>query len=145
MWGHLAGTKTASISYIQATKDFSTRGGVLTVTPKYNVDAEQPDLSVGYARDGTSLKVDAQKKQLTVAHAFTNRDTIAPTINLAGDVSLSYSRSLDQGRLTTYTPHDSVKLQWSDGVYETTIKAPLDGYYKTNRGIKVNMKRTVEI
>lgn len=117
------------------TKDFSTIGGVLTVTPKYNVDPGQGDLSVGYAMDGTFIKVDAQEKQLTIAHAFTNKDTITPTINLAGDVSLSYSRSSDQGRITTtYTPNDFVQLKWSDGVYETTIKAPLDGYYyNTNR------------
>ena len=140
------GAKSNSLSYVQVTKDISTIGGVLTVTPKYNLENAQGDLSLGYALDGTSIKVDAQKKQLTVAHAFTNKDTITPTINLDGDVSLSYSRRLDQGKLTTtYTPNDSVQLQWSDGVYETTIKAPLDGYYKTNRGIKVNMRRTVEI
>ncbi len=146
MVSQLTGAKTVSLSKVQMTKDISTLGGVLTVTPKYDVGNSQGDLSLGYAMDGTSFKVDAQKKQLTVAHSFTNKDTITPTVNFAGDVSLSYSRNLEKGRVTTtYTPNDSVKLQWSDGVYETTIKAPLDGYYKTNRGIKVNMKRTVEI
>lgn len=116
------------------------------MTPKYDLDTSTPDARIGYAMDGTSIQLDAQSKKLTVAHSFTDKDTISPSINLAGDVTLSYSRSLDRGKITTtYTPNDSVKLQWSDGVYETTIKAPLDGYYKTSSGIKVNMKRTVSM
>ena len=115
------------------------------MTPQYDLDASQGDVRVGYAiSDGTYVQVDAQSKTLTVSHSFTDRDTIRPTVNGAGDVSLSYTRQLDTGRITTtYTPNDSVKMQWSDGVYETTIQMPLDGYYKTNQGIKVNMKRTV--
>lgn len=121
-------------------------GGILTLTPKYDLDSAQGDIHLGYAVDGTSFQLDGQSKKLTVAHSFNDRDTIAPTVNLAGDVSLSYSRNLDRGRVTTtYTPNDSVKLQWSDGVYETTIKAPLDGYYNVNQGIKVNMKRSISI
>lgn len=138
------GTKSVTLSKVQVTKDISTIGGTLTLTPKYDLGSSKGDIRLGYAMDGTSFQLDAQSKKLTVAHSFSDRDTIVPTVNLAGDVSLSYSRNLDKGRITTtYTPNDSVKVQWSDGVYETTFKAPLDGYYKTNQGIKVNMKRTV--
>jgi hypothetical protein len=138
------GTKSLSLSKVQVTKDISALGGTLSLTPKYDLGTSKGDVRVGYAMDGTSFQLDAQSKTLTVAHSFSDRDTIVPSVNYAGDVSLSYSRNLDKGRVTTtYTPNDSVKLQWSDGVYETTIKAPLDGYYKTSQGIKVNMKRTV--
>lgn len=127
------------------TKDFSAMGGTLALTPKYKIGGDA-DLSVGYAIDNTSVKVDTAGKTVTVAHSFNGVDTISPAVNMAGDVSLSYTRKLDKGQVkTTYTPNESVMVQWSDGVYETTFKAPIDGYYKTNGGIKINMKRTVEL
>ena len=130
------------------TKDLDVLGGALTLTPKYDLGSAQGDLRLGYAMDGTAIQLDAQSRKLTVAHSFSDRDTIVPSVNLAGDVTLAYSRNLGAGGqvTATYTPDDSVKLQWSDGVYETTIKAPLDGYYSpSSQGIKVNMKRTVGV
>jgi hypothetical protein len=137
------GKQTSALDKIVMTKDFSALGGTLAVSPKYNVGGDA-DLSVGYAFDNTSVKVDTAGKKVTVAHCFNGVDTISPTVNAAGDVSLSYTRTLDKGQVkTTYTPGDSVVMQWSDGVYETTFKAPIEGYYKTNGGIRVTMKRTV--
>ena len=71
---------------------------------------------------------------------------ISPTITAGGDFSLSYTRDVADGKLTTtWTPDDSIKLQWSDGGWDATIVAPLEGYYNTVGGIKVNMKRTVDV
>lgn len=135
-----------SVDRVQVTKAVDTLGGTLTVTPKYDVGAQEGDVRVGYSMDGTSVVVDAQSRQLTVAHSFSEKDTVTPSVNAAGDISLSYSRDLDVGRITTtWTPNDSVKLQWSDGVYDTTIKAPLEGMYKTTSGVRVNVKRSVGI
>lgn len=141
----LPGKNAVALDKIVMTKDFSALGGTLAVSPKYNVGGDT-DLTVGYKLDNTSVKVDTAGKKLTVAHSFNGVDTISPTVNVAGDVSLSYTRKLDKGQVkTTYTPDDSIMVQWSDGVYETTFKAPIQGYYKTNAGIKINMKRTVEL
>ena len=140
------GTDKVALEKVVMTKDFSALGGTLAVSPKYKVGGDA-DVSVGYVLDNTAIKIDTAGKKLTVAHSFNEGvDTIAPTVNVAGDVSLSYTRQLAKGQIkTTYTPDDSVSVQWSDGVYETTFKAPLEGYYKTNAGIKINMKRTVEL
>lgn len=141
------GTKAVVLDKVAMSKDFSVLGGTLAVAPKYKVGAGNGDLSVGYAMDNTAIKVDTAGKKLTLAQSFNDgTDILSPTVNMAGDVSLSYTRKLDKGQLkTTYTPDDSVMVQWNDGVYETTFKASLDGYYKTNSGIKINMKRTVEL
>lgn len=141
-----AGSDSVSVDRVQVTKDLDAFGGKFSFTPKYDVGAQEGDLRVGYAMDGTKVIVDAQSKKLTVAHSFTDKDTVAPTLTAAGDLSLSYSRDLDVGRITTtWTPNDSIKLHWSDGVYDTTIKAPLEGMYKTTSGVRVNIKRSVGI
>jgi hypothetical protein len=90
--------------------------------------------------------VDAQKKKLTVAHSFNNGNKIVPTVTAGGDFSLSYSRDLADGTITTtWTPDDSIKIQWSDGGWDATIVAPLEGYYKTTSGMKVTMKRSIDV
>jgi hypothetical protein len=134
------------LEYVQMTKDIDTLGGTVTITPKYDLQSSTPDVMVGYAYEKTNFQIDAQSKKLTVAHSFANNQNISPSVNAAGDFSLSYSRDVDNGRLTTtWTPNDSVKLKWSDGEWETTVRAPIEGYYKPNAGVKVNMKRKVDV
>jgi len=136
--------KTASFSNGQLVKDIDTLGGILTLNPRYDFENSKANVRVGYTLPNTYVQIDAEKRQLTVAQALSNRDKITPTVNLDGDFSVAYTRLLEDGRLTTtWTPDDSIKLEWSDGVWETTIRAPLEGYNKIKEGIKVNMKRSV--
>jgi hypothetical protein len=136
-------TVTIAVSKVQVTKSIDALGGTLMVNPKYDVASASGDVRVGYTLDNTSVQVDAQSKTLTVAHTFGDNQ-ISPTVSANGDFSIAYSRDLDNGRLTTtWAPDDAIKMQWSDGEWETTFKAPLDGLYKTNQGIKINMKRSV--
>lgn len=138
--------KKLSVSKVQLTADIDAPGGKLTVNPSYNLDKSTPDCRLGYSIDGTSVQVDAQGKKMTIAHCFDNNDVIAPSVSASGDFSLSYTRSLEGGKLTTtWAPNKAVQLQWADGDWQTTMKAPLDGLYKTNQGIKVSMKRTVGV
>ena len=138
--------KKLSVSKVQLTADIDAPGGKLTVNPSYNLDKSTPDCRLGYSIDGTSVQVDAQGKKVTIAHCFDNNDVIAPSVSASGDFSLSYTRSLEGGKLTTtWAPNKAVQLQWADGDWQTTMKAPLDGLYKTNQGIKVSMKRTVGV
>lgn len=136
-----------TIDKIQLTKSIDTLGGTVSLNPKYDVGKNIPDVSVGYAMGDTSFKVDAEQRKLTVAHTFAGGNKVVPTVTAAGDFSLSYSRPLlEGGRLTTtWTPDDSVKVQWTDGGWDASVVAPLDGYFQTNNGIKVSMKRSVSI
>jgi hypothetical protein len=136
-----------SVDKVQLTKSVNTLGGTLSLNPKYDVKRGAPDVSVGYSVGATSLKVDAEQKRLTVAHTFAGRNKITPTITAGGDFSLSYSRDLVLGGKlsTTWTPDDSVKVTWNDGGWDATVTAPLDGPYRTNGGIKFNVKRNVEL
>lgn len=140
------GAKSVSVSKVQVSRNVDVLGGTLTVVPNYHVAKRQGDVRLGYAIGPTAVQVEAQSKRLTVSHAITDKDKIIPSVTAAGDVALSYSRDLEGGRITTtWIPNDSVQLKWNDDVYETTIKAPLEGYYKANQGLKVNMKRTVDM
>jgi len=139
-----ANSKSVDLHSAQLVKEVDTFGGILTLNPKYDFGSAKANARIGYAFQNTYLQVDADKRQLTVAQALSNRDKITPTVNADGDFSVAYTRLLDDGKLTTtWTPNDSIKLEWSDGVWETTIRAPLEGYHKVSQGIKVNMKRTV--
>jgi hypothetical protein len=139
-------SNTVKLEYVQVTKDVDTLGGTVTINPKYDLQSSTPDVKVGYAFDKTNFQIDAQSKKLTVAHSFANNQNISPSVTAAGDFSISYARDVENGRLTTtWTPNDSVKLQWSDGEWETTVRAPIEGYYKPNAGVKVNMKRKLDM
>jgi hypothetical protein len=145
-------TGSADIQYpavtldkVQLSKTLEAFGGSLNLNPSYSVSKRTPDATVGYSYGPTSFKVDAQKKQLTVAHSF-NGNKISPTVSAGGDFSLSYTRDVADGKLTTtWTPDDSIKVQWTDGGWDATVVAPLEGYYKTNSGIKVSMKRNIDV
>eukprot|EP00934_Nitzschia_sp_Nitz4_P005775 Nitzschia sp. Nitz4//scaffold304_size22322//13444//14659//NITZ4_008572-RA/size22322-snap-gene-0.2-mRNA-1//1//CDS//3329547073//5765//frame0 len=141
-----ASLNSIAVSKVQANKNVDVMGGTLRVNPKYDVAKAQPDVTLGYSMGNTNVQVEAQKQKLTVDHGLSDKDRIIPTVDTKGDVTLSYTRSLVGGRIsTTWIPNDSVQIRWNDDVYETTIKAPLDGYFKAMRGLKVNMKRTVDM
>ena len=128
------------------TKDIDTLGGHITINPKYDLQSSKGDIILGYALDNTSFQIDAQSRKLTVSHSFADHHQVTPSIQANGDFSITYSRLFDSGRIsTTYAPNDSVRVQWTDGEWETTIKAPIDGFANINHGIKVSMKRNVNL
>mmetsp|Transcript_19754 Transcript_19754/g.48539 ORF Transcript_19754/g.48539 Transcript_19754/m.48539 type:complete len:167 (+) Transcript_19754:391-891(+) len=136
--------KTASVSKIQVAKTVDALGGTLQVNPSLDVPSSSVGAKVGYAVDNTSVQVDSIAKKITVAHCF-GQDTIAPSVKASGELSLSYSRTLPQGTLTTnWTPSESFDVTWNDGEWLTTFKVPIDGLIKANQGVKVNMKRTYD-
>lgn len=140
-----AKSKTVELSKVQVSKDIDALGGVVSVNPLYDIKSASSDVRLGYAIDNTNVMVDAEKRKLTVSHSF-GRDTLTPSVSAYGDFSLSYSRTMPSGKLTTsWTPNDALSLTWTDGEWQTTIKAPIEGYVGANQGIKVNMKRTVGV
>ncbi|CAJ1961899.1 unnamed protein product [Cylindrotheca closterium] len=137
-------SRTGSVSKIQVSKTVDALGGSLKVNPSYNVPSSAVGAKIGYSLDNTSVQVDSTAKKITVAHCF-GKDTVTPSVTTGGDFSLSYSRTLPEGTVTTsWTPDDSIGVTWDDGEWQTTFKAPLDGLVNVNQGIKVNMRRTID-
>jgi hypothetical protein len=126
--------------------------GKLVANPRYDLQKKIPDTTVGYSCKNTSLKMDVQQRRFTLSQTFGrgNRNTIVPIVSTTtGDVSLSFSRDLSgNGRVTTtFKPDDSVAVQWSDGDWDATIRAPLEGWFWKGggSGVKVSMKRNVGV
>eukprot|EP00529_Nitzschia_sp_RCC80_P030903 CAMPEP_0113481298 /NCGR_PEP_ID=MMETSP0014_2-20120614/22337_1 /TAXON_ID=2857 /ORGANISM="Nitzschia sp." /LENGTH=290 /DNA_ID=CAMNT_0000374791 /DNA_START=96 /DNA_END=968 /DNA_ORIENTATION=- /assembly_acc=CAM_ASM_000159 len=138
---------SVAVDRIQVTKSIDALGGSISLNPKYDVSSSTPDLTVGYSIGDMSFKVDADSRKLTVAHSFAGGNKVTPSVTASGDFSLSYSRPLlEGGRLTTtWKPDDAVKVQWTDGGWDASLTAPLDGYFQANSGIKVSMKRSLPI
>ena len=138
---------SVAVDRIQVTKSIDALGGSISLNPKYDVSSSTPDLTVGYSIGDTSFIVDADSKKLTVAHSFAGGNKVTPSVTASGDFSLSYSRPLlEGGRLTTtWKPDDALKVQWTDGAWDASLTAPLDGYFQANSGIKVSMKRSLPI
>lgn len=136
-----------AVDKIQVTKSIDTLGGTVSFNPKYDVPSNTPDLTVGYSIGDTDIKVDADQRKLTIAHSFAGGNKVTPSVTAGGDFSLSYSRPLLEGGqlTTTWTPDDSIKVSWTDGGWDASLIAPLDGYFQANSGIKVSMKRSVPI
>jgi hypothetical protein len=141
--------KTVSISKAKVTKAIDVpMGGTLTLTPTYNFGSSKGDITLGYGIDNTAFQLDVEKRKLTVSHSFLETNQITPSITADGAVSLAYSRSLESGGkiTTTWTPNDSVKVQWSEGGWDTTVHAPMAGYYNVNSdAIKVTSKRSISM
>jgi hypothetical protein len=135
-------------------------GGKLKINPRYDLRTNIPDATVGYSFRDTSFKVDGQSKKLTIAHIFAENNKIIPSLTMSKpgpgglgkrilpqDFSLSYCRDLQTGGqvTTTWKPDDSISIRWNDGGWDATIRAPIEGYYKTNGGIKVSMKQNIDV
>ena len=135
-------------------------GGKLKINPRYDLRSNVPDATVGYSFRDTSFKVDGQSKKLTMSHIFAKNNKIIPSLTMSKpgpgglgkgilpqDFSLSYCRDLQTGGqvTTTWKPDDSISIRWNDGGWDATIRAPIEGYYKTNGGIRVSMKQNVDV
>ena len=136
-----------TINYIKAVK---VGPGIISLNPRYNIGDGFDGIQIGYGVDNTSLNLDTKSKRLTVTQNFLESNSISPSITADGDISLSYSRNLSDGnKLTTaYTPNNSIKVIWEDNQvngWQTTIKAPLDGYIPqiSKHGIQITTKRNL--
>ena len=127
--------------------DIDANFGTFFINQKYDVQNSSPDVRLGFTANklkNTNFEVDTENKQFTVSQTFGggHQHTITPAVTTSGDFSLSYRYNHDAGTLTTvYAPKDSVKVLWRDGDKCLTFKAPLEGYYNINQGIKLSVGR----
>mmetsp|Transcript_11667 Transcript_11667/g.27732 ORF Transcript_11667/g.27732 Transcript_11667/m.27732 type:complete len:167 (-) Transcript_11667:107-607(-) len=125
--------------------------GKLVLNPWYDLQRDLRDATAGYTYGNTSVKVDVQPRRFTLSHAFGRRNhhRIVPTLSTkTGCFDLSYVRDLaGSGSVTTtWKPDDSIAVRWSEGDWDATIRAPLDGYFRIDgSGVKLSMKRSVGV
>lgn len=134
-----------SVKTISAIKGIDSDGARITVSPKYNVESEETDVTVTYSKDGTDIEVNANQDEqsVTLSRQVDDENRIAPTITSAGDLSVAWEHSLgdDNSITTTLTPDESIDLEWKDADWTASINMPLDGTDVT--GTNVSIKREV--
>jgi len=134
------------INNVEATKGIDQDGARITVTPRYNVQTEEKDVVITYAKDKTSAKItaspDAQEITLSQQIDFQNR--IAPTFNNVGDISVEWERTLKAGGsvTTSLTPNKEIDVVWKDGEWTANVNMPISG--TDILGATVSIKRDVE-
>lgn len=145
--------------------------GLFALNPRFNLQSNVPDATVEYSCKDTMLKVDVQDQKFTLSKVFgrKKRNQIVPTLSTkTGELNVEYARGFSggsslitnvkplekaiglkfsRGKLSTmFTPNDSIQLNWSDGGWDATIRAPLEGYLpKDGSGVKFSMKRNVDV
>lgn len=135
------------LNKVQVVGNVAALGGRLTVKPRYNLESNAADLEVGYLKDGNEIIIDPRSKKVTFSKSFENGKIITPTVDANGDFSLEYSFGLESGgrMTTTWTPDDSVSMIWHEGEWQTTVRAPIQGYFRPTSGVKVMMKRKLDM
>jgi hypothetical protein len=103
------------------------------------------EVVIGHSMDGTdfTLTASADNQEVTISKKFDDDNTISPTINRNGDVSVEWERSLgDDNSLTaTIKPDESIDVEWKDDNWTANINAGLAG--TSIEGISISAKRDV--
>ena len=134
----------ADFNKIAIDKGFEALGGRVSVTPRYNINSSEADVTLNYDSDDTTVTVDASSsvQKLTVSQQITSEDRLTPSVTSNGDVSVAWKRSLGDGDsvTTTVTPGDSVNVKWEDGPWVAQFDSALDGYKTEGLSVRVNRK-----
>jgi hypothetical protein len=134
-----------SVSRVEATKGMDVDGARVTINPRYNVDAEDGDVVVGYKKDSTEVEVTASRddQKVLISQQVDDNNRVAPSISRNGAISLEWERKLsdDSSVTTTLRPNEAVDVEWKDNAWTANINVPIDG---TNiGGTNVSIKRDV--
>mmetsp|Transcript_25697 Transcript_25697/g.60532 ORF Transcript_25697/g.60532 Transcript_25697/m.60532 type:complete len:230 (+) Transcript_25697:26-715(+) len=123
--------------------------GRLTVNPEYDPRSRTPDATLGYSLESTSVRLEARGRRITLSQAL-GRNRIVPTLDARRKtLSVVCARDLGRGSGTvaaTWTPNDSVSLKWTDGSWEATLRAPLEGSLGCRAGdVHLSVKQSVGV
>jgi hypothetical protein len=134
-----------SVSRVEATKGFDSNGARITVNPRYNVNSEDGDVIIGYAKDDTEVELTASKddQSVKVSQRIDDSNRIAPTVSRSGKIAVEWERKLgeDSTVTTTVKPNDAVDVEWKDNAWTANINVPIDG--TSVGGTNVSIKREV--
>jgi len=121
-------------------------GTAWAVSPCYDVQSGQPDVSVSCGVQNTIVTVDANPdgQKVTVSQKLGDNNFLKPSVTNAGDVELEYSRTLPTGGSLTatvqpYIETGAMALEYNDGPWSATAKAPLSRL----TDVQLNIRRTV--
>jgi hypothetical protein len=134
-----------SVSRVEATKGFDSDGARITVNPRYNLEREEGDVVIGYARDDTEVELTASKddQSVKVSQQIDDNNRLAPSVSRSGRIAVEWERKLNEDSTVTTTvrPNDAVDVEWKDNAWTANINIPIDG---TNvGGTNVSIKRDV--
>jgi hypothetical protein len=105
---------------------------------------DSQEVVVEHTVDDTNLKLtaSADNQEVTISRKMGD-DTITPTINNSGDISVAWERDLGDDNSVSFIlkPKDSLDVEWKDDNWTATVNCGLDG---TNiDGVSISTKREV--
>mmetsp|Transcript_46346 Transcript_46346/g.112340 ORF Transcript_46346/g.112340 Transcript_46346/m.112340 type:complete len:308 (+) Transcript_46346:101-1024(+) len=107
--------------------------------------ADNQEVTLDHTMDKTNIKLtaSAENQEVTVRQQLDDNNSIAPTINNSGDISVAWERTLgDDSSLTaTLKPNDSLDVEWNDGDWTANVNCGLDGVNVD--GANVHIKRDI--
>jgi hypothetical protein len=139
---------TFSAGNVKVTQSVDTGMGKFVITPTYSVKGKTGDVKLSYGVADTVLTIDANldKQKITVSQMIGDNNLVEPSFSTDGDVEFEYRRSIGQGALTAaYKPDAYVGVSYEDGPWVATFRAPISGLYKPTDGVKVNIRRAVDV
>lgn len=141
----LNSNKNLSIDAVQIVKDFDFSGGIISVSPVFNLKKKNIDVKAFYSdKNGLEVELQASKdfQSVTVSSLIDDVSRISPTITSKGEISIDYERTLTGGNsiLTTYKPNKSINVLLEEGPYKVNVFLPLDTAL-TVSGAHVSIKR----
>lgn len=112
---------------------------------KLTASKDSQEIEVDHTMGDTNVKLtaSADDQEITVSQKLDDDNTISPTINRNGDISVAWERSLgDDNSLTaTLKPDDSLDIEWKDDNWTAEVNCGLSG---TNiDSVSVSTKRDV--
>jgi hypothetical protein len=133
------------LNKVELDKGFDALGGRISVTPRYNIQSSEAEVTIGYDSDDTTVKVDATSAstmKLTVSQQVAPGHRLTPSINCGGDVSVAWKKDLSNGDsvTTTVTPGDKVNVKWEDGEWVAQFDSALNGYKTEGLSVRVHRK-----
>lgn len=131
---------------VEIEKGIDALGGRFSITPRYNIESSEADVSLGYESDDTTVIVDASQtsQKLTVSQQVAAGHRLTPSITSAGDFSLAWEKDLGGGDAltTTVTPGDKINVKWEDGDWVAEFATELDGLKAEGMNVSVRRKVT---
>lgn len=111
---------------------------------KLTASKDSQEVEVEHKVEDTSIKLvaSADNQEVTLSRKMGD-DTISPTINNSGDVSVAWERDLgdDNSISAVLKPNESLDVEWKDDNWTAKVNCGLDG---TNiDGVSISTKRDV--
>jgi len=138
--------KKMSVARVEATKGFESGDARVTVNPRYDVDHEDGDVILGWAKDKTEIELiaDRDNQSIKISQQLDDDNRVAPMYASNGTVAVEWERQLgeDNSVLTKITPNECIEVEWHDHDWTANVEVPIEG--TKVGGPAVTIKREVK-